>query len=96
VSFIPPSPLIKIASPEQLALLAFAGYLMIKTSNAAGKRAGIERRERAEARRADRKSGATTASSAKDAKSAGPAPGRPKASKRYTPPKKSKSAAKRR
>src|SRR5438552_9457828 len=51
VSFIPPSPLVRAGSPLQLVMLIFAGYTMIKTSNAAGKRAGLERNERAGGRR---------------------------------------------
>ena len=84
MSFIPPSPYKNVMATVQLGMLAFAGYLMIKTSNAAGKRAGLERRERAEARRAARKAGRTEPTPTR----AGPAP---KASKRYTPPKKSSS-----
>src|SRR5207237_9635660 len=59
VSFIPPSPLVRAGSPLQLVMLIFAGYMMIKTGNAAGKRAGLERKDGARGRGAARKAGAS-------------------------------------
>ena len=76
-----------VGSVLNVVLLGFGAYLMIRHSNATGKRAAIQRRQRATARRsakADSRSGAAARRGTTPARSTAPT-----RSKRYTPPKKS-------
>ncbi|MDQ1397294.1 MAG: hypothetical protein QOG64_2553 [Acidimicrobiaceae bacterium] len=79
-----------ITAIVQFAYLAYGFWLMIKASNAAGRKAGLERRDRTIARReaaaAAKGGGRGRSSSSSGATASGSA--RPKPNKRYTPPKK--------
>jgi hypothetical protein len=78
----------RLASFLQLAAVVFGGLIIFRTSNEAAKRAGEERRRRREEERQARGSGRPVpARRGRGTTTATTGPGRPAASKRYTPPK---------
>jgi hypothetical protein len=78
----------RLASFVQLAAVVFGGLIIFRTSNEAAKRAGEERRRRREEERQAQASGRPMpARRGRGATAATTGPGRPAASKRYTPPK---------
>jgi len=79
-----PTPHFVVGTALNALMLAYGAYLMIRYSNAAGKRAAEQRQAKGAARRAGR--GARTKDAAPPAGSTKTAA--PSANKRYTPPKK--------
>jgi hypothetical protein len=89
-----PTPKFVVGTALNALLLAFGAYLMLRYSNAAGKRAAEQRQQRSATRRAARggsggrgrgRGGSATSSAADTAQRKAASPG---ANKRYTPPKK--------
>jgi hypothetical protein len=76
-----------LASFLQLAAVVFGGLIIFRTSNEAAKRAGEERRRRREEERQAGGTGRAAPSRRGRGSTAATGPGRPAASKRYTPPK---------